>query len=629
LNRDDPSSRCRRTGLSHAFPLVTLMRLWPIIAVLASLLALQLQAQAPEDPEAAQAWRAALAKAARENKLVLAFDRPGRCTSACASFEQRVLKHPAMECRLEEVVLVTRPIAGLQMAGLALYDHRGTLIRRIETPRDLAAFASLLERIVSPARQAAAVVASPTSVIRVMPPEEQIVSGRTTVRTTVSSTKVARVVFSVDGQERAAVNRPPFSAPIDFGRIPQVSTIRAVAYDVNRKEIGRDELTVNHGGEMFWIRLLEPREGKASGTVRVTATLRAPAGHDVKRVVVAWNDAERAVIAAEPWQADLDIPNQAGVLQVKAELGDGRTAEDAVLLNATGHVERADVPLVEIPVTITASDGSPARVAPADVVVREGRTRRTVESVTGGSEAPLTVGVVFDTSDSMCRSLRGVQDAAIRFLDTTLGANDRAFVIAFDNDARLVQTPTSDRTLLRRQILGLRAKGSTALYDALIVAMLQFEGVKGRRALIVFSDGDDRTSRFRARDIAELARRSNIPVYLIAAPAVARPNRGMAASRRYDDPFETRAAGESETWAQVFAYLAGVIRSTGGLVHHLKNLAELPAVYQKIEAALRAQSLVVIRTAPGRGENDWRAIDVEVGGAKRDVRAPAGYYAPW
>ncbi len=494
-------------------------------------------------------------------------------------------------------------------------------------PRGSGTRASASEALASLQPAAAAPQSTP---IRIIPPQEQIVTGPQRILTSVSSTHVARVVFTVDGDQKAAVDRPPFSTSVDFGRIPQAKTIRAVAFNVKGKEIGRHELTVNHAGDMFWLRLIEPRAGKASGNVRVTTTMRAPAGRNVKRVVVSWNDAERAVITREPWQADVRIPTELGILKAVAELDDGRTTEDAVLLNTTGYVEQSNVLLVELPVTIT-DDGAPVRLTTKDVTVREGRMKRAIESVISGSDAPLTVGLVFDTSGSMYKNLLDVQEAAIRFLDTALGPNDRAFLITFDTTARLIQTPTSDRALLRNKIMALRTQGDTALYDAMILGLLQFEGIKGRRAMIVFSDGDDRVSRYETKHVEDLARRSNIPIYLIAAPPTARPFANAptrAAGPNSRDGFTVQSvAGDS--WSINFAGFVNVIRSTGGNTHSLRNLTELPEVYEKIAAALRAQSLVVIRTDPGRSENDWRTIDVDVAGRGREVRAPAGYYAPW
>ena len=437
--------------------------------------------------------------------------------------------------------------------------------------------------------------------IHLVSPGNAVLTGRQKIRTVVQSAAVHRVEFALDGELRATVAEPPFSATIDLGPIPQPRTLRAIAFDAQGRELGRAQLVVNDAGETFWIRLAEPREGRASGKVRVTATLRAPAAHRIQRVVVSWNDVERAVINAPPWQADVDVPGgEIGVLRAVAELDDGRNAEDAVLLNAPGFTEHSDVPLVELPVTIK---GGP--VSPAEVVVREGDVRRAVESVTSGAEAPLTVGVVIDTSSSMLQTLPDVQEAAIRFVESALGTNDRAFLIAFDSVARVVEKPTGDVARLREQILGLRPGGHTSLYDAMILGLLQFEGVKGRRALVVFSDGMDTRSRYHNGDVAELARRSNIPLYVIAA-----------------------APHSTTQWVLLVSQLTRVSESTGGLTHRLSDLGKLGAVYAQIEADLRAQSLVVIRTDAGKSEKDWRKIEVSVPGRPR-VRAPEGYYAPW
>lgn len=474
--------------------------------------------------------------------------------------------------------------------------------------------------------------ATATGAVRLVPMEQKIVTGRRTIKTSVATADVAKVVFTIDGAEQITVDRPPFSTTIDFGRIPQTKTIRVAAHDASGQEIGRDELTVNHAGELFWLRMTEPREGPAAGKVRVTTTMRTPAGRAVERVVLSWNDTERAVITAAPWQAVIDVPQgEIGVLRAVAELDDGRTTEDAVLLNARGVVEHADVQLVELPITIRDGD-KPAEVTAGQLSIREGKTRRAVESLVSGAEAPLTVGMVIDASGSMLGSILNVQEAAIRFLETTLGASDRAFLVTFDNTTRLVQAPTADRAALRDRIMAIKPGGRTALHDAMILGLMQFEGVKGRRALVVFSDGGDSSSRYGLGDVEALARRSNIPVYFImAAPnmragGLASPAGGPLAPPR---PVSALPAVGTSMTMQRSMTLTRVINATGGDAYLLRSLDDLPQVYAQIEEALRAQMLAVIRTDAGRSENDWRTIDVDVEGRRLQVRAPAGYYAPW
>lgn len=466
--------------------------------------------------------------------------------------------------------------------------------------------------------------------IRILPPERQVVSGRTTIRTSVTSASVARVAFTLDGDEVATVTRPPFTAGIDFGTPPRRRVLAVLALDARGDEIGHSELIVNDSGESFWLRFVEPVQGAASGSVRVRLHLRAPDSRRLERVAISWNDAERAVLLREPWEAVVQIhEGQVGVLRAVAELDDGRTSEDAVLLNATGYVEQSDVTLVELPMTLL-GDEPVKRITPERIVVREGRKVRKVESIATADETPLTVGLLIDSSASMQKTLPDVQEAALRFLETMLGERDRAFVIAFDTNARLIQPPTGDIELLRRSILGIRPEGLTALHDAIAIGLLQFEAIRGRRALIVLTDGVDRTSRYTGNDVTDLARRSSVPIHLIVAPpelpatidVAALPNQGMLPPPRV-------ASRGGTDWQRRFAELRRAAASTGGSAHLLDHLRDLSQVYADIADGLRAQILAFIRADAGRRENEWREVKVQVEPGDLSVHAPAGYYAPW
>ena len=447
--------------------------------------------------------------------------------------------------------------------------------------------------------------AATAAAIRILPLGRQIVSGRHLVRTLVTSSAVASAVFAIDGRRIARVERPPFATTIDFGALPERHRIAVVALDRSGKEIGRDERVVNETGESFWLRLIEPREGAAEGSVRVVLDVRVPTARKIERLVISWNEAKRALLTAPPWQTSISVPRgQAGVLSAVATLEDGRTAEDAVLLNARGAVDRADVQLVGLPITIVSRGGTTAGITPDAILVQEGNRARNVESIATAAETPLTVGILIDASDSMQASLPDVQEAAIRFLETILGDGDRAFVVAFDTRARLVQPPTSDVALLRRRIMSIRPDGLTALHDAMALGLLQFEGVTGRRGMIVFSDGVDITSAYSAAEVSELARRANVPVHVINS-------RALLPATVPDDT------------------MARLAEATGAVFHSLGDLGALPAVYSRIEAVLRAQVIAFIRTDRGGWENEWRPIAVDVRGEGHQVFAPAGYYAPW
>jgi VWFA-related protein len=518
--------------------------------------------------------------------------RLGRVTDARAALAKaRAHGTPAARQSATVAAAILDANAGKSAQALAELERVAAAPLTPKIAADVRAAIDALRRGSEPSRV-------PRGAIRILPLGRQVVSGTHAVRTHVVSAAVARVSFFLDGREMRRVDSPPFSAMLDFGPVPERHAIRAVAFDRRGREVGRDERVVNEGGETFWVRITSPAAGAAEGTVQATMNVRVPSARRVRRVVLSWNDAERAVLTAAPWESSIAIPSgQVGVLRAVAELDDGRTSEDAVLLNAGGYAGKSNVQLVELPISIPDHAGP---IAPERITVREGKQSRRVEAVATAAETPLTVGLLIDVSDSMQKTLPDLQEAAIRFLQAALGERDRAFLITFDSYARLLQPATNDVGRLHREIMRIRPDGLTALHDAMVLGLLQFEGIKGRRAMIVFSDGLDRTSHYRASDVSELARRVNVPIHIIESIPVA-PNDGT---------------------------LPRVAHATGGTAHVLQDLTELPSLYAAIESALRHQLLAFIRTDPATRENEWRAVKVEVRGAAK-VYAPEGYYAGW
>jgi Ca-activated chloride channel family protein len=109
-------------------------------------------------------------------------------------------------------------------------------------------------------------------------------------------------------------------------------------------------------------------------------------------------------------------------------------------------------------------------------------------------DKPFTVALVFDTSRSMLFDLQDLQDAANNFVES-MRPGDRALIISFDKQVKVLAEPTSDRVALRKAIANLRLGGSSQIYDALdFVLKKQMDQIEGRKAVILFSDGVDNGS---------------------------------------------------------------------------------------------------------------------------------------
>ena len=109
-------------------------------------------------------------------------------------------------------------------------------------------------------------------------------------------------------------------------------------------------------------------------------------------------------------------------------------------------------------------------------------------------EHPFTVVLLIDTSRSTVFNLRDIQYATLAFVEK-MRPDDRAAIIAFSDEVKVIAEPTSDRETLRRAITSIRAGGASRVYDAIDFVVGELNRIKGRTALVIFSDGVDNDSR--------------------------------------------------------------------------------------------------------------------------------------
>jgi VWFA-related protein len=163
------------------------------------------------------------------------------------------------------------------------------------------------------------------------------------------------------------------------------------------------------------------------------------------------------------------------------------------------EVVRVNASLVTVPVSVLDRDGRfISGLHKEDFRIFEDGAEQRV-AYFAPIEQPFTVALVIDTSGSTHFKMEEMQDAAIAFLDQ-LRPNDRVIVISFDDQIRvLTHEPTSDRAALRAAIRQTRTGGGTRLYDAVdLVIRQQLSRVQGRKAMVLFTDGVDTTSKHKS-----------------------------------------------------------------------------------------------------------------------------------
>lgn len=160
-----------------------------------------------------------------------------------------------------------------------------------------------------------------------------------------------------------------------------------------------------------------------------------------------------------------------------------------------GDVVRVDTTLVSLPVSVMDRDGKYIpNLGKEDFRVWEDGVEQRV-AYFASTEKPFTVALLIDTSGSTRFKLEEIQDAAIAFVEQ-LRADDRVMVVSFSDKIRILSQPTSDRYALRNAIRQTEPGSGTRLYDAVDqVINEQFNRIEGRKAIVLFTDGVDTTSK--------------------------------------------------------------------------------------------------------------------------------------
>jgi Ca-activated chloride channel family protein len=152
-----------------------------------------------------------------------------------------------------------------------------------------------------------------------------------------------------------------------------------------------------------------------------------------------------------------------------------------------------------------------------------------------------------------------------------------------------------------------KGEGFTALYDAIAVYVSRVMGTPGRKVLVLFTDGDDTTSRTSASDVVRLIRSTNVTVYPVAFG-------GM----REGTPAQVRAR----------AFLGELARSSGGQVFRPLASHELSEIYNNILDELSSQYVLGYVSDNTKRDGTYRHLDVEVRRPGVQLRYRPGYIAP-
>lgn len=225
--------------------------------------------------------------------------------------------------------------------------------------------------------------------------------------------------------------------------------------------------------------------------------------------------------------------------------------------------------------------------------------------------ATLSVALLFDVSGSMEARMPAAREAATHLL-SWLKADDEAAVYTFDTRLDEVRGFTSGDKQLPTRLSSVRPFGATSLHDAIARTADRVATRESlRRAVVVFTDGQDTSSRLTASEVSGMASAIDVPVYIVGiVPAIDDP----------DDDLSTTSLERSV----LTGTLGNLAYWTGGDSFVASNISQRSVVARRIVDELRQQYLIAFEAS---AEPGWHPLQVRMRNKELTVRARSGYFA--
>jgi len=277
-----------------------------------------------------------------------------------------------------------------------------------------------------------------------------------------------------------------------------------------------------------------------------------------------------------------------------------------------GGLIKIPTEMVLLDVKVTDQDGRPiAGLTKDDFAVYEDKVSQSIESVSA-EESPLSMGLVIDTSGSMSSKLYTVADAA-RGLIRQMRSDDEAFLVQFKSDAELLREFTSDRREIEDALGELSPAGGTSLLDAIIATAdhAHQKGQRRRKALVVITDGVEKDSTAKEKEVMEAMREDEVEIYLVG----------------FVDEEAPRGFFGGSPAKKAKQLLLRLAEDSGGRAFFPTDLGEMPAIAAQIAKDLRARYVISYYPSNNSHDGAFRSVRVAVNNRKLIARTRQGYYA--
>ena len=306
------------------------------------------------------------------------------------------------------------------------------------------------------------------------------------------------------------------------------------------------------------------------------------------------------VLARRPSNANGTPGSTVSEHQVRAVatlIGGGRVVQ-TVRTKSLGYTESVNVDVVQVTVTVSDGRGRFVRGIPRSAFhVFEDGGPQTITHF-ASEDVPLELVAAIDISGSMAPAMPKLKAAVKKFLGA-VPAQDQVTLVGFNDNIFTLTRKTTDPAERMKAVDRLAPWGSTALYDMILRGVEMLGRQTGRKALVVFTDGEDQGSHATIADVERRLQSSDVTLYMIGQ------GRGVTL----------------ESLKKVMERLA---TPTGGRALFTENIDELHAAFADLLDELSNQYLLGYASNNNARDDAWRRIKVDVDG-HHEVRARQGY----
>jgi Ca-activated chloride channel family protein len=287
------------------------------------------------------------------------------------------------------------------------------------------------------------------------------------------------------------------------------------------------------------------------------------------------------------------------VIRAVAVLKEGRQLVANSRTKAVEFAEAVDVDVIQITAVVTDGDGRfVSGLSGSNFKVYEDDKLQKLSDF-AAENIPLELVTAIDVSSSMTNVLPDVRRHATTFL-AQLRPDDQVTLLGFNENIITLARRSTDQAARARAIDRLRPWGGTALYDVIIHALGVLGRQSGRRSLVVFSDGEDQSSRANATSVIQRAEASDATIYMIGQ-------------------------GRSLKAASLQQLMRRLATGSGGRAFFTDQQTKLESIFQEIIEDLRHQYLLSYPAPDNARDGKLHRIRVEVPGHGYTVRAREGY----